>query len=145
MGYKSLTMSSVFINNSLYGMFFDHIICCIVWYVLLLLNYYLVSFPLLPPLFILRYHKSPRLRLLKLENVQIAFDCMKREGLQLLNIGEWVSQWLNEWVSDVVITLCVHMTLLIRLSFIMHNIPPNVTQHWYSGSNYRVEIYVVFT
>lgn len=34
----------------------------------------------------IRYHKSPRLRLLKLENVQIAFECMKREGLQLLNI-----------------------------------------------------------
>ena len=34
----------------------------------------------------IRYHKSPRLRLQRLENVQIALDCMKRQNIPLLNI-----------------------------------------------------------
>ena len=59
---------------------------------------------------LLRYHKSPRLRLLKLENVQIALDGMKREGIQLLNIGKYY--------SNTEIALSISMLLIVIFSFL---------------------------
>ena len=37
----------------------------------------------------LRYHKSPKMRVQQVENVEIALEVMKEEGIHVVSISEW--------------------------------------------------------